>query len=143
MRQFRGTQLVPFLSDLSDITCEYGDRSRDTAMIGHAFSFWVTYKSSIDYHTCLGYDYEWSIAEFKEWRAYIHPCFIIDLSLSDPLNPRLPTDVLRDYTQKFEVKVESALRSLKECLVKVVRVDAIMKDFDEMGATYKAELAIL
>ena len=139
MRQFGGTQLVPHLSDLSKITCEYRDRSRDTKMIRHASSLWVTHKSSIDYHTCLGYDYEWSIVEFKEWRANIYPCFIIDLSLSNPLNLRLPVDVLRDYTFEFEVRVESALRSLRECLVEVVRdrdyckgaFDVVLKDFDK------------
>ena len=66
----------------------------------------------------------------------------------DPLNLHLPVDILRDYSLKFEVKVESTLRDLRECLVKAIRdsdyckeiLDAIMKDFDEMGRTYMVEL---
>ena len=66
----------------------------------------------------------------------------------DPLNLHLPVDILRDYALKFEVKVESTLRDLRECLVKAIRdrdyckeiLDAIMEDFDEMGRTYMVEL---
>ena len=66
----------------------------------------------------------------------------------DPLNLHLPVDILRDYSLKFEVKVESTLRDLRECLVKAIRdrdyckeiLYAIMEDFDEMGRTYMVEL---
>lgn len=73
------------------------------------------------------------------------PCFIIDLSLFDPFDPRLPIDILRDYTLEFKVRVESTLRDLKECLAEAIRdkdyckeaFAAIIEDFDEMGVTYK------
>ena len=65
---------------------------------------------TIDYPTCLGDDYEWSTPEFREWRANRDPCFIVDLSILDPLDPRLPVDILRDYGLEFE------FRDLRECL---------------------------
>ena len=113
IRQFEGTLHAPLLSDLSDITCDYGDKDIDAVVIKHASSFWKKLKSSIDYPTCLGDDYEWSIAKFREWRATRDPYFIIDLSLPNPLNPRHPADILRNCTLKFEVIVESTHRSLR------------------------------
>jgi len=73
------------------------------------------------------------------------------LSLFDPLDPRLPVDILRYYTLEFEVKVESTLRSLKKCLAEAIRdkdcwkeaFDVVIKDFDEMGATYESDLVAL
>ena len=60
-------------------------------------------------------------------------------------------DILRDYTLKFEVRVESTLRDLRECLTKAIKdrdccrelLDATMEDYDEMGRAYKADLATL
>ena len=107
--------------------------------------------SSIDYPICLGGDYEWSTVEFREWGAIRDPCFIIDLSLPDPVNPRLPGDILRNYTLEFEVRVESTLRSLRECLVEAIRdkdyckeaFNVVIEVFDEMGATYETKLVAL
>ena len=39
------------------------------------------------------------------------PCFIVDLSILDPLDPRLPADILRDYALEFEVRVKSTLKT--------------------------------
>ena len=141
----------PLLSDLFDVTCEYRDKAIDIAMINRAFGFQKKCKSSIDYPICLGGDYEWSTVEFREWGAIWDPCFIIDLSLPDPLNPRLPGDILRNYTLEFEVRVESTLRSLRECLVEAIRdrdsckeaFNVVIEDFDEMGATYETEIVTL
>ena len=143
MRQLGGTQHVPQLSDLSDATCEYGDNDIDTVVIEHTFGFWKEHKLTINYPTYPRDNYEWSSAKFREWRATRDPCFIIDLSLSDPLDPRLLVDRLRDYTLEFEVRVESTLRDLRECLAKAIRdrdcykeaFTAIIEDFDEMGMT--------
>ena len=60
-------------------------------------------------------------------------------------------NILGDYTLEFEVRVESTLGNLRECLTKAIRdrdcykklFDASMEDYDEMGRTYKAELATL
>ena len=79
------------------------------------------------------------------------PCFIADLSVLDPFDPRLPTDILRDYALKFEVRVESTLRSLRECLVEDIKdrdsckeaFNIVIEDFDEMGATYETEIVAL
>ena len=78
------------------------------------------------------------------------PCFIADLSVLDPFDPRLPTDILRDYALKFEVRVESTLRDLKECLTEAIKdrncckelLDATMEDYDEIRKAYEDELAI-
>ena len=67
---------------------------------------------TIDYPTYLGDDYEWSTIEFREWRASKYPCFIVDLSVPDLLDPHLVPNILRDYTLEFEVRVESTLRDL-------------------------------
>jgi len=60
-------------------------------------------------------------------------------------------DILRDYTLKFKVRVESTLRDLRECLTKAIKdrdccrelPDATMEDYDEMGRAYKVDLATL
>ena len=49
IRQVRGIQHSPRLSDLSTITCKYGIMDIDVAVIGHAFEFWEARKSSIDF----------------------------------------------------------------------------------------------
>ena len=151
MRQFEGTLHAPLLGDLSDVTCDYGDKDIDIAVIKRTSGFWKKCKSLIDYPTCLGDNYEWSTIEFREWRAIRDPCFIIDLSLLDPLNPRLPADILRNYTLEFEVRVESTLRSLREFLVEAIRdkdyckeaFNVVIEVFDEMGATYETKLVAL
>ena len=66
IRQFRGDQHFPQLSDISVVTCEYGLLDIDVDMIERAFGFWKEHKSIIDFPTCLGDDYEWSTAEFRE-----------------------------------------------------------------------------
>ena len=76
---------------------------------------------TIDYPTCLGDDYEWLTAEFREWRASRDPCFIVDLSVLDPFDPHLPGDILRDYALDFEVRVKSTLGDLRECLIETIR----------------------
>ena len=106
---------------------------------------------TIDYPICPRDDYEWSTAEFREWRATRYLCFIIDLSVPDPLDPCLSTDILRDYTLEFEVKVQSTLRDLKGCLKKAIRdrdcckeaIAAIVENFGELGRTYEVELTTL
>jgi len=45
--------------------------------------------STIYYLTYPRDNYEWSIAEFREWKASRDPCFIVDLSVPDSLYPRL------------------------------------------------------
>ena len=151
MRQFRGTQHIPQLSNLSIITCKYGLQDIDIVIIEHAFDFWKERKLTIDYPICPKDDYEWSIVEFREWIATRDPCFIIDLSIPNPLDPSLPVNILRDYILEFVVRVESTLKDLRECLTKAIRdkdcckeaFGAIVEDFDEMGRTYKVKLTTL
>ena len=58
---------------------------------------------------------------------------------------------MRDYALKFEIRVESTLRDLRECLTEAIRdrdccrelLNATVEDYDEMGRAYKAELATL
>lgn len=117
----------------------------------HRSHLWFLEGAIIYYPICLGDDYEWFFIEFKEWRAIQDPCFIIYLSVLNPLDPWLSADILGDYTLEFEVKVESTLRNLRECLTEAIRdkdcskeiLDATMKDFNEMGRKYEVELAIL
>ena len=104
------------LQDLSVITYENSLQDIDIVVIDCISDFWKKLRSTIDCPIYPGDDCEWSIIEFKEWRATKDLCFIIDLSVLDPLNPRLLADILRDYALKFEVKVESTFRDLRECL---------------------------
>ena len=104
------------LQDLSVITCENSLQDIDIVVIDCISDFWKKLRSTIDCPIYPGDDYEWSIIKFKEWRATKDLCFIIDLSVLDPLDPRLPADILRDYALKFEVRVESTFRDLRECL---------------------------
>ena len=39
IKQFEGTLHAPLLSDLSDVTCDYGDKDIDTVVIKRASSF--------------------------------------------------------------------------------------------------------
>ena len=54
MRQFKGIQHIPRLSDLSVVTCEYRLVDIDVAVIGSAFKFWEARNSSIDFPFVLG-----------------------------------------------------------------------------------------
>ena len=98
-----------------------------------------------------GDNHEWSTVEFREWRASKVPCFIVDLLVPNALDPHLSTNILRDYTLEFEVRVDSTLRDLRECLTKAIKdrdycrelLDATMEDYDEMVRVYKAKLATL
>ena len=77
--------------------------------------------------------------------------FIVDLSVSDPFDPCLPTNILRDYALEFEDKVGSTLKDLKEFLIKAIKdrdyyrelFNATMEDYDEMGRAYKVGFATL
>ena len=66
------------------------------------------------------------------------PCFIVVLSTLDPLNPRLPVDILRDYTLEFEVRVNSTHRDLKECLIKAIKDKNCCKEL--LDATMKKNI---
>lgn len=118
-------------------------------MIEQAFGFWKERKLVIDCFTCLGDDHEWSTAEFREWRASRDACFLINLSILDSLDPRLLADILRDYTLKFKIKVESTLRDLRDCLTRAIRdkdcykeiANSLLEDLDEMIRIYKGVLA--
>jgi len=54
-------------------------------------------------------------------------------------------------TLEFEVKVESTLRDLNECLSEAIKdgdccnelLNAIVEDYDEMGRAYEVELTTL
>ena len=151
LRQFEGDQYVPQFSDLSIITYDYELQDIDTVIIDHAFGFWQKRRSTIDYRIYPRDDYEWSILEFKEWRSSRDPCFIVDLSVPNPLDPCLSADILKDYALEFEVRVESTIRDLKECLTEAIRdwdcyrelLDAMVEDYDEMERDYEAKLATL
>ena len=67
---------------------------------------------------------------------------MLDLSSLISTYLPLPADILRDYTLKFEIKVEMALSDLKECLKEAVRdrdccrelADTLMEDIEEMSS---------
>ena len=60
-------------------------------------------------------------------------------------------DILRDYALEFEVRVESTIRDLRECLTKAIKdwdcyrelLDTTMEDYYKMGRAYEVELATL
>ena len=120
LRQFGGDQHVPRFSDLSVITYDYEVQDIDTIIIDHVFGFWQECRSTIDYPIYPRDDYEWSTAEFKEWRFSRDPYFIVDLLVLDPLDPCLLANILRDYALEFEVRVESTIRELRECLIEAI-----------------------
>ena len=76
------------------------------------------------------------------WRDTRDPIFVLDLSSLISTYLPLPADILRDYTLKFEIKVEMALSDLKECLNEAVRdrdccrelADTLMEDIEEMSS---------
>ena len=151
IRLFGGTYHVPRLRNLSVITCEYVLQDIETVIIDCASDFLKECRSTIDYPIYLRDDYEWYTAEFREWKTTIDSCFIIDISISDPFDPHLLVDILRDYILEFEVRVESIRKDLRECLIGAIRdrdcckeiFYATMEDFDEMGRTYEVELTTL
>jgi len=49
---------------------------------------------------------------FSVWRDTKDPEFLFDLSLPISTELPLPTDVLRDYSLEFEIRVERALLDL-------------------------------
>ena len=61
----------------------------------------------------------------------------------------LSANILWDYALEFEVRVESILRELRECLTEAIRdkdyyrelLDATVEDYDKMGRAYNPELA--
>jgi len=67
---------------------------------------------------------------------------VFDLSLPVSTDMPLPTDILRDYTLEFEIKVERALTDLRECLRGAIRdrdcsrklADTLMEDIEEMSS---------
>ena len=65
MRQFKGIQHIPQLSDLSTITYEYGLVDINMAIAGHASKFWEARRSSIDFPLCSWDDQEWFSAKFR------------------------------------------------------------------------------
>ena len=135
LRQFKGNQHVPRFSDLSVITCDYELQDINTVIIDHAFRFQQQRMSTIYYPTCPRDNYEWSIAKFRQWRVSRDPCFIVDVSVLDPLDPRLSTDILKDYVLEFKVRVEGTLRDLGKCHMDYYKefLDPIIEDYDEIG----------
>ena len=78
MRQFRGIQQIPRLSDLSVVTCEYRLMDIDVVMVGCAFKFWEVRNSSIDFPLYSRDDQEWFSAEFRVWQDTKDPSFVFD-----------------------------------------------------------------
>ena len=138
-------------SDLSIITYDYGLQDINTVIIDCAFGYWQERRLTIDYPTYPGDDYEWSTAEFKEWRANRDLCFLVDLLVLEPLDHCLLADILRGYALEFEVRVESILKDLKKYLIEAIKdrdcykelLYATVEDHNEMGRAYKVKLATL
>ena len=73
--------------------------------------------------------------------------------MSSPISTDLPlsTDILRDYTLEFEIRVERALVDLRECLREAVRdrdcyreiADTLMEDIEEVSRVQKSKLTTL
>ena len=63
----------------------------------------------------------------------------------------LPTNVLRDYTLEFKIRVERAFMYLRECLRGAVRdkdyyrqlTDTLIEDIKGMSSAHESELATL
>ena len=72
------------------------------------------------------------------WRDTRDPVFVLDLSSLGSTYLPLPTDILRYYTLKFEIKVEMALSDLMEavrdrdCCRELT--DTLMEDIEEMSS---------
>ena len=67
---------------------------------------------------------------------------MLDLSSLVSIDMPLSTDILRDYTLEFEIRVEKALADLRECLMEAVRdkdccrelANTLMEDIKEMSS---------
>ena len=61
----------------------------------------------------------------------------------------LPTNILRDYTLEFEIRVKRAFTDLKECLREVVRdrdcyreiANTLIEDIKETSSVQESDLA--
>jgi len=79
------------------------------------------------------------------------PIFMFDPLSLGSTNMPLPTDILRDYTLEFEIRVERALIDLRECLRKAVKnrdccrelADTLMEDIEEMSIVQECKLVAL
>ena len=83
------------------------------------------------------------------WRDTRDPSFKFDFSSPVLAELPLPTDVLRDYTLEFEIRVERALMDLRECLKEAVKdrdycrelAGTLMEDIEEISSAHESELA--
>ena len=74
--------------------------------------------------------------------------FVLDLSSPVSIDMPFSTNILRDYTLEFEIRVKRALVDLRECLREAVRdkdccreiANTLMEDIKEMSRVHKAEL---
>jgi len=95
-------------------------------------------KSSVDFPLCFRDDQEWFSAKFKVWRDTRDLVFMLDLSSPVSIEFPLSIDIVRDYTLKFEIRVESALTNLREairdrdCCREIA--DTLMEDIEEMSS---------
>ena len=77
------------------------------------------------------------------WQDPTGPVFVLDLSSPVSAKLPLPTDILKDYTLEFEIRVERALADLREGLREAVRdrnyykeiVDTLTEDIEEISST--------
>ena len=98
-------------------------------------------KSSADFPLYSRDDHEWFSAKFRVWRDTSDLIFMLDLSSPVSAKLPLPDDILKDYTLKFEIKVESAFADLRECLREAVRdrdccseiADTLIEDIEEIS----------
>ena len=104
---------------------------------------------SINLPLCSKDEQEWFSVEFRVWRDTRDFGFVFDLSLVSAKLP-LSTDVLKDYTLEFEIRVERALMDLRY-LREAIRdrdcyrelADTLMEDIEEMSSVHDSELATL
>ena len=69
----------------------------------------------------------------------------------DSFDPRLPIDILRDYTLELEIRVEGTLKDLREWLTKAIKdrdcckeiANSLLEDLDKLSRTYEGELATI
>ena len=101
---------------------------------------------SINLPLCFKDEQEWFSVEFRVWRDTRDFSFMFDLSLVSSKLP-LSTDVLKNYTLEFKIRVEMALIVLREairdrdCCRELA--DTLMEDIKEMSSAHKSELATL
>lgn len=85
------------------------------------------------------------------WQDTRDPIFMLDLSSPVSADLPFPTNVLREYTPEFEIRVEKALVDLRECLREAVKdkdyykelADTLMEDIEEMSSAQESELVAL